>query len=450
MDRGWTLSRSRVVPVAVTVALSVLPVGARGGSLDTLAAEAAARLGPLPGPGVVVAAPVASDEPGRSDHLAVHLAALVARQLGAGMTASRDTSELEGMPIGARATIFLRTSIVRGDVRMTAELYSAATNIWDRVRKPVTTPTRKADATAKIDAQARVFLTPLNLEAAEVRRFRLDEDDVLAAACAEPDGGAGDELLLVSRRRVALGRLRDGVLSVERSAAWNDLLPRASIPMREPLGGAVAGAGMILVGSTDYGGVAVSSDLSNPERLAGIPVWGGRRPACLVPQPSAGAFDGAPIDCAPSRDPKPALIVPAPRFDAFAATDVIDPKGQARTLVTVREPSGRIQLKWGDEDGAVQGPFGAQIAAADLDQDGFPEVVTSTGGIVIDAIDVASIVAAGSPPRPRLHLPTPAPVRALAICPPGEFGSPAVAAVVGKEVWLVRAELAGPAKGRPK
>jgi len=445
---------SSVLGLATMVAMTFASMPARAaGSLDALAKEAS-TLGPIVGPGVVVAAPLTSDEPRGAEGLAIHLAALIAAQLGASMTASPRTAELveaRSAAKGASTLVFVRTWIVRGDVRVTAEAYSGAANVWDRIARPPTTPTRQVTATAKIDAQTRAFLTPLTLEGAHVQRFRLDDEQVLAAACADSDDDGRDELLLVSRRRVALGYLREGAFVPERTAAWSDILPRAAIPMREPIGGAVAAAGTLLVGSTDYGGAALSLDLSNPRRLGGIPVWGGHAPYCLMAEPSAGAFDGAPVDCAPSGDPKPALVVPAPRFDGFAATAVIDASGHERLLVTVREPSGRLTLKLGDEAGGLPGPFGAQIAVGDIDQDGFPEVVTTTsGGVNDDAIDVLTLVAAGAAPQNRLHLPTPDRVRALAVCPPGEHGAPALAAVVGREVWLVRAELSTSAKGSPR
>jgi len=75
----------------------------------------------------------------------------------------------------------------------------------------------------------------------------------------------------------------------------------------------------------------------------------------------------------------------------------------------------------------------------DLDQDGDPEIVTTTAAG--DAIDVLTIRSAAASPESRLHLPTSDPVHALAVCPPEDHGAPALAAVVGREVWLVRPEL---------
>ncbi len=146
------------------------------------------------------------------------------------------------------------------------------------------------------------------------------------------------------------------------------------------------------------------------------------------------------------------MAVPAPRFDAFGAARVVDALGNARTIVAVREPSGHVRLKSGDALGLPDGTFGAQLAIGDLDQDGVPDLATSAdlpagsqSGRVDDAIDVASWAPAppdapaGSDMRGRLHLAAPGGVRALAMCPPEDHGEPALVAVVGGEVWLIRA-----------
>jgi hypothetical protein len=235
----------------------------------------------------------------------------------------------------------------------------------------------------------------------------------------------------------------------ERVAVWGALAPRLSVPMREPIGSVVATFGAVDAGTTDYGGMRLTADLGSGPPLLGLPAWGGDGVVCLRPEPSAGAFDGAPVDCAMSREPRPKMAVPAPRFDAFGAASVADALGNARTIIAVREPSGRLRIKAGDTAIVAEGAFGAQLAVGDLDQDGSPEVATSfdvlasTGqpGRSDDAVDVATWGRDGSELRGRLHIPAPAGVRALAMCPPEEHGEPTLVAVVGNEVWLVRAAL---------
>jgi hypothetical protein len=417
-----------------------------GGAVDVVAQDAAQSLGQAPPSSVVVAAPLASDQPlARADDLALRIAALVAGRIGASARAHPQVAQLAtARAIAGRASalVYVQAEIARGDLRATIDVYPSMANAWDRIRNPLPSPAAHAFASAKIDAEVRAFLVPLVLEQASIHRARHDEGEVLAAACGDVDGDGGNELVLVSRARVAMGRVRGDRFVAERSAAWSTLAPRLPVPMREPLGGAVASIGAVHVGSTDRGSYVLTPDFVGHSGLSGVPAWGGDGPVCLRPEPSAGAFDGAPVDCAISRDPKPKMAVPSPRFDTFAAARFADREGKPHGVVVVREPSGKLKLRIDDASAQPpEGVFGAQLAAGDLDQDGVPEIATTSDGAE-DAIAVSSWGPADI--RPRLRVPAPAGVRALAMCPAEQGGAPSLVAIVGSEVWILRAATAGP------
>jgi hypothetical protein len=440
--------RRVALPLAVAAWFATSPARAAG-AVDAVAQEAAQGLGTTPAAVVVVAAPLTTDQPApRADDLALRIAALVAGRLGAGARAHPQVAQLataRAVAGRASALVFVQGEIHKGDLRATLDVYPSSANAWDRIRNPLPSPASHAFATAKIDAEVRTFLAPLSLEQASVHKFRHDEGDVLAAACGDIDGDGGDELVLVSRTRVAVGRLRGAKFVADRTAAWSALSPRTPIPMREPLAGAVVGPGTVTLGTTDRGGLTLTPDLAGHTPVAGIPAWSSEGLVCLRPNPSAGAFDGAPVGCAPSRDDKPRMAVPAPRFDAFASTTVIDAQGGPHGVVLVREPSGKIKLRSGDAVSAPDGTYGAQLAVTDLDQDGQPDLAMSTDGPE-DAVNVFSWPSPSSDLlRGRLHLAAPAGVRALTVCPPAEGGEPILVAVVGAELWLVRAGRRGAA-----
>jgi hypothetical protein len=437
-----------------------------GGALDTVTQGASAGLGAPPtvvqgaqGGALIVAGPLESDDPApRGEELALRVAARIAARIGAGSRAHPHTAELataRALAGRASALIYVRTALTRGALRVTIDVYPSMANAWDRIRNPLPSPAGHTTASAPIDAGIRVFLAPLVLEQATVERARHEEGDVLGAACGDADGDGDNEIVLVSAARVALGRVRAGRFVAERTAAWSALAPETPVPMREPIVVGAIASGAVAVGSTERGGFRLTPALGVDAPLAGLPVWGGEDVVCLRPEPSAGAFDGAPVECSLRGEPRPKMAVPAPRFDAFGAALVADALGNARTVLAVREPSGRLRLKAGDALGVADGTFGAQLAVGDLDQDGVPEIVTTTDAPTgpsparpDDAIDIATW-APGSPPggsdvRGRVHLPTPVAVRALAMCPPGDHGQPAVIAVVGGEVWTVRAGIGSP------
>ncbi len=411
--------------------------------MDVAAQETTQALGLTPTSSVVVAAPLVSDDPApMGDELTLRMAALVAGRLGASATAHAQTAQLgpaRAIAGRAGALVYVQVVIAKGDLRTTVDVYPSMANAWDRIRNPLPSPIGHAFSSVKIDAEVRSFLTPLLLEQASVHRVKHNEIDVIAAACGDVDGDGGDEIVLVSRERVAMGRVRDGKFVVERTAAWSELAPRAAVPVREPLAGAAALAGSVAVGSTERGAVSLTADFAGHVPLAGVPAAGLDGVVCLMPEPSAGAFDGAPVDCTPARDAKPKMAVPAPRFDAFAAANVSDAEGTTRSLVVVREPSGKLRLRWGDASPFTpEGTVGAQLAVCDLDQDGSPEVAAGSDA-ADDAVDIWTVAPDASVMRPRVHLAAPGGVRALAVCPPEEHGQPTLVAVVGGEVWLVRA-----------
>jgi hypothetical protein len=451
VPRAKTAARPWVPASAALLASLLFAPGALAGSVDTVAQEAAQALGQTPSSSVVVAAPLVSDQPApRGEELALRIAALVAGKLGAGARANPQPAQLAtARAIAGRASalVYVQTEVSRGDLRTTIDVYPSMSNAWDRIRNPLPSPTGHAFATTKIDAETRTFLAPLVLEQASLHRAKHDEGEVLAVACGDVDGDGGDEIALVSRTRVAMGRVRGGKFVVEHAAPWTTLSARAAIPAREALAGAVVTRGAVDVGTTDRASLALTGDFVGHALLSGIPAWGGEGPVCLLPEPSAGAFDGAPFDCTPSRDLRPRLAVPAPRFDAFAATSVVDVAGAARSVVVVREPSGKLHIKAGDVTAEPDGTFGAQLAVLDFDQDGVADVATSGEG-TDDAVNLWTWPGPGPELHGRLHLAAPAGVRAIAACPPEENGEPVLVAVVGAEVWLIRAGMRGAASTR--
>jgi len=418
------------------------------GAVDTVAQDAAQGLGATPAAVVVVAAPLVTDTPApRGDEMALRIAALVAGRLGAGAKAHPQVAQLaSARAVAGRASalVYVQGEIAKGDLRATIDVYPSMANGWDRVRNPLPSPTSHAFAAAKIDAEVRAFLAPLVLEQASLHRARHDEGEVLAAACGDIDGDGGDELVLVSRARVAMGRVRGSKFVAERTAAWSTLAPRAAVPLREALAGAVVAAGSVSLGSTDRAGLTLTPDFAGHSALIGVPASSSEGLVCLLPNAAAGAFDGAPVDCTVARDVKPRMAVPAPRYDAFASATVVDAQGIARSVVVVREPSGKLKLKMGDALAAPDGAFGAQLAVGDFDQDGVPDVATTVDGAE-DALNVFSWPVSSTELRGRLHLAAPGGVRALTVCPPEEGGEPVLVAVVGNELWLVRAGIHGAA-----
>jgi hypothetical protein len=273
------------------------------------------------------------------------------------------------------------------------------------------------------------------LEQAQVRKAHHDEIDVLAAACGDLDGDGGMEIAIVSRTRVAVGHLRGKVgeekFVVSKSADWSALAPRVATPLREPLAGAVFGNAALFVGTTDRGGVELGPNLDARSPLRGIPIARSGKAICAHVDNASSAFSGDLKACSGDATSSSA---PLAKYDALAFADVADKHGTAHEVATARGGDGKLVVKLGTASRSFD-EAGAQVAVGDLDQDGVPEIVT-TRDAADDAIEIWSYD--GSQTRERKKIAAPDGVSALAICPPEVNGVPALIAIVGSEVWLVR------------
>jgi hypothetical protein len=421
------------------------------GALTTIAPIVARDVGEVAANALVVASPVASDVPApRAEELAARVATLVAGKLGRTAHAHPQAASLPvARAVAAKggALVYLQVEIARGELRVTADVYPVMSNAWDRVRVPAPAPRSHAFASAPLDAEIRTFLAPVVLEQARAHKARHDRGEVLAAACGDLDGDGGMDLALVSRATVAWGHLRGGKFVVTHEAPWSSLATRAPVPFREPLATAVIAArsanahpgatglfgGDLYAGLTDRGGVTLSRDLRGAAPLPGLPLAAPDGVACSRPNPAVLAFDAPLTACSAAVAPF-AIESPAARYDSFAGFDLVGQDGVSHLAVAARDTGGTLHLKLDAVEVTVES-VGAQLAVGDLDQDGALEVVT-TADTGDDAIQISSLRAGEL--RPRLRIPAPAGVRALAVCPAEERGVPALVAVVGSEVWVVR------------
>jgi hypothetical protein len=332
--------------------------------------------------------------------------------------------------------VFVSAQIEKGELRATVDLYPVVANTWDRVRVTAPAPRAHGFASAPIDAEIRTFLPVVTLEQAQVHKAHHDETEVLAVACGDLDGDGGMEIALVSRARVAVGHVRGKIgeekFTVDKAANWSALGPRVAAPLREPLGGVVFGDGTLYVGTTDRGGIALGPNLDALTPLRGIPIASSGKNLCAHVDAGSSGFSGDPKGCSLTSDATTAA--PLPKYDTLAFADVVGKNGVARPIATARGADEKLIVRLGTASRSFD-EAGAQVAVGDLDQDGVPEVVT-TRNVADDAIEVWSYD--GTTTRERKKIPAPDGVSALAICPPEANGVPALVAVVGSEVWIVR------------
>ncbi|MDF2696488.1 MAG: hypothetical protein K0S65_4871, partial [Labilithrix sp.] len=354
-----------------------------------LATEIAQGLGQVPPGALVAVSPLATDVPApKGDELAVRVAAQIAGRLGVAHAHPQPATLAVARGVSGRAAslVYVQLEIAKGELRATADLYPVVSNGWERLRNPAPGPHAHAFAGASLDAEVRTFLQPIVLEQASVHKAKHEENDVLAIGCGDIDADGGNEIILATRSRVAVGKLRGGKVVIVRATPWTQLASRAPVPLREPTASIVVPRdrrGELLVGMTDRGAVAVDAMLVTRRQLTGLPIPGAEGEACTFTSPETGGFEGSGVACAPPSKGEPAAVLasPAARFDAIASLDLVAKDGSLTQIVAAREPNGKIRLRRSDASGkSIEAPIdgaGAQLALADLDLDGTPEIAFS-------------------------------------------------------------------------
>jgi hypothetical protein len=309
-----------------------------------------------------------------------------------------------------------------GVLRVTADVRRAL-GLWQRIRHEKPRAEQHAFAEAPLDAELRALIPPPPLVVSEVVKLKAPERGIVALACGPLAEDGGQELALVSRSSVRVGRIAGHAFVERKKAAWSALSPVAPTPLREPIGSAeITPEGTLRVGLTDRkDGLTLSRDLAVTQRFEALmPVPGG---GCAVRDERG--FLAQLIPCLPdAARPRVPVVVDA----------VVGPQDGW----VGRENAGYTLLGPRPDVYKAQLHTGAQLALGDADNDGNLELAYSA-----DTFDAAKdrltlVTLDGNKPARRFELPA-AGISAIAICARRE--GPGMAPLVlatGDELWLIR------------
>lgn len=440
MSRAWR----GFVCLVVSLALALAPKSAWGKSaLGRVAAEIGRGVSGPPQNTTIVVAPLKSDvRAPKASALVLTLGRLVAGTVGGGVQvgpAPMTLREARHFVGRKRRLVHVVPVIERGLLRVAANVYDRMPTVWQRA-KGLSYPVGHVFASARIDAELRGYLEPIQLERVTVRRFSHAERDVTALACGDVAGDGVVELVIVSDERISIGRLAKGAFVPRLHRDWNAIVPRAPVGLRASIASAVIldepNGPRLAVGSTERSGVLLDSGLGVRRELAGIPLGSHERLVCGALRAETALIAPDLFACDDVATKRRVVATPRAAFDALALGMVESQRGERAALVAERSPLGEVLVQSGKTKWTLPKGQGAQLAIGDLNQDGVAELASTLDGNEDDAIVIHSLEASG--PVARKAFPAPGGVRALAFCPPERRGIPALAAIVQDEVWLVR------------
>lgn len=410
-------------------------------ALAHVVTQAASAVAPRAAGAVVVGAPLKSDTPApRGPALVSRLVGLVAGAIGPAARAVRNPMPLDAARAEAAtspALVYVQVEIAEGELRLTVDAYPIPRNIWDRSRSGSPGPIAHGFGSARIDAEVRTFLAPIALIAANPVKVPLPSSEVMAMACEDIDDDGALELFMVSRRTLALGRVRNNQFVSLRQVAWQELSPIAPIPWRQPLATISQAPGSLDVGLTDRAqSVRLDAQLVKVATYDDmpVPIPGGT----ICAKRRVGSLTAELGPCLPQD--QIAAQTAAFHFDAVAAARVIGTGGDVREVWAVRSPTdGSVALR--DDHGKQHAlhNVGAQLALADVDLDGDPDLIASKNVLNAsnDALVIRSWRSNGTMEK-RAELAVPDGISAVVVCPPDGPGQRTVAVATTKELWILR------------
>lgn len=411
----------------------------RANALSEIACELRQQL-PLAQPTLVVVGTPTADAPvADTTRLAGRIASVVAAGLGPSVKshpvdASLGAAQLAAAKLGA--LLYLEPDVRGGRVRIVANLYPIARSFWDRVREPHPNPTGHAFAERALDPELRSFFAAVPLVASTTTLASPPERSPVALACGDADNDGSLDIVFVGRRRLALGRIRGDRFVASAAKEWTELSPVAPAPLREPVAGVQirAGAGL------DVG----LSDRANFLRLDAT-----LRPTSSAPRriPHAGSclelsghrLSPKLVRCV-SEDPAPEAY-PAITLDgAVASTSVLSKDGTSITYVAAYQAGDdSVVVTSRGKALAHLADAGAQLALADLDGDGTPELLSSRATLDprTDALLVHSVAPDGTLSE-RLRVAVPDGITALAACSPGTRTMAPIVVGTRTRLWVIQ------------
>lgn len=336
--------------------------------------------------------------------------------------------------------VLLAPHLKGGSVLLEVTVTQFSPNFWERSKQPDGSVTYHGQTEAPADSLLRRFLPPGRGLLTIRHQVPSPIPTPVALLCADLQGDGGQQLLVVGRQELVLGRLGEREFLVESRRRWDELSPVAGAPLRAPLASAARIENRMFVGSSDRAQlVELDGRLEKRREAKGAyPLQNGR---CLAF--SSRGLLGREVDCfaAPSTSF-------GEEFDSWSVGSVTESNGTESELTAkLALGADRLELEvtrtaQGTEHLSVENA-GHTSVWDDLDGDGQVELIVSGDGSEdggdqeerSDQLRVFSLQEHSLELRASLAAP---PVHALTTCPFSGSNPNLLVAAVGKELWVFR------------
>lgn len=308
----------------------------------------------------------------------------------------------------SRPVLLLEPHVEGTTLHVNATLLGERASVWARIKGSSNQILAHTFASRALDAELRSYLPALPLVQPSLRAFTSSISQLNAIACGDIDRDGIIDVAVANRQEVAWGTLTVDGFVPRRTAALPSLSPVATVPLREPLTSLWIHGATLEVSTTDR-----EHWLRLDPRLEVLDkrphVWGVGPGVCVA----RGAATGSSTTTECSETASNTVATHA-TFDRHVVVPLTPPLRAWRDSKT-----GNVTVTRGDDTWTLV-ERGAQIAVADLNNDGTLEVVTTSSTLLRNEDEVAVHSLIPSDPTPRLlwTVPVSAGVDAVAICPP--------------------------------
>jgi hypothetical protein len=314
------------------------------------------------------------------------------------------------------------------------------TRLWERSRARHNTVELHAYAARPIDFELRRFVPAPPLVVTRVLKARAPERGIVAMACGDVGADHTQELVLVSRSHVRLGRLAGGEFSEGRRTTWQALSSVAPAPLREPIAFVdITASGRLRVGSSDRShGLLLDAELVPTERYPNqLPLAEG----CV--ERAGMGFESYVRTCAESSsnytragDAGAGVRGGARERPAGAVLDAVASFSEA-TVGRLLE-DGSLLLISGASSTPLLASAGAQLAVGDADGDGAPEIAVSRNTLDPTNDGLSLFTLEQGKLRLRFELAAPS-ISAIAVCRERDgAGMAPIVLASADEIWIVK------------